>query len=856
MFKRLIPSGISQRLVINYGLVAVLPVILAVLALAIHISDQVQVASERYRSEALKILSQNNNAIKEASNQELQEITRIVRKKQGDLLNKQTNELAKDQRQHVSQSLGALSENTGNNVKNLQVRASQNLIKNFEDLEKSVHKTRQATTREMTESVEKISQETIKQLVSQSIVQITDQASRQTEKTLKKSVLLLTLIAQQPAVREFRTQESRWILQTLQNREATFLRLSILDQEGNSTLTVSDLPEDARELGTLARETFDMIDSGEPVMNAKTVFYSFQDTLIPLLCVAAPIRRENKPQGAVVAIISLESLSELARNLRFGQSAYAMICTAEGEILAHRDNSQIGKTESQFLSKIKSSEDQEFGYTGELSDEKGGRCLVSAVPLRAMGWTLIFAQPVEEVYAFTKELAQKYEAYGKSFNQTLNQAFANRLSLSQTDFNKELSNFRGQLDEQAQESFDNFQKQTDASFVAQAKQHQRSTAQLLEDQTNRVLEDLQKGMAQKQEDSYATTAEAFAAVSKQMQNSIEQQVVTIVGIGILFVSFCALLGSFVLNRTVVKPLLKLAEASREIAHGNLNHRVPVPLRKDEIQDLSIAFNQMAEALQQSKSQLSQTQSQLVQSAKLASLGTLASGVAHELNQPLAIIRAIAQQNLQTIQQEHDKPLNENEVAMLKEDLELVEKQTARMSKIILHLRTFSRKSSPDFEPVNLNEVAQNALVLLREQLRQRDIELDEQYDDTLPCSPGDANALEQIAINLITNARDALETVENAKLILITRQAHENGSSWTELHVSDNGPGIPAEIFDTIFDPFFTTKDPGKGTGLGLSISLEIAEKHQGKLIATRSEQGGACFILRLPAINQSQAAA
>ena len=157
--------------------------------------------------------------------------------------------------------------------------------------------------------------------------------------------------------------------------------------------------------------------------------------------------------------------------------------------------------------------------------------------------------------------------------------------------------------------------------------------------------------------------------------------------------------------------------------------------------------------------------------------------------------------------------------------------------------------------MNLNEVAQNALILLREQLRQRGIELTEAYDTTLPPVLGEATSLEQIVINLLTNARDALEGREGGQITLSTGLHDDGKRLYAELRVRDNGPGVPPDIRAQIFDPFFTTKDPNKGTGLGLAISLEIAQKHGGALLLGDPNQG-AEFILRVPTATAQREAA
>ena len=220
------------------------------------------------------------------------------------------------------------------------------------------------------------------------------------------------------------------------------------------------------------------------------------------------------------------------------------------------------------------------------------------------------------------------------------------------------------------------------------------------------------------------------------------------------------------------------------------------------------------------------------------MGTLSAGVAHELNQPVAIVRGLSQQL------RRDPDLSPE----VQEDLALIEGQTSRMMKIIKHLRTFCRTGGYEPVQVDINQVIYDCFILIDAQLKSHDITVELDLCKEAPSVMGDANELEQVFINLLTNARDALESRQDARLTIRSRT--EQGQCLIEF--SDNGPGIPAKIADHIFDPFFTTKEAGKGTGLGLSISHGIIEKHQGS-ITTRNE-GGAVFLITLPSATQENA--
>ena len=231
--------------------------------------------------------------------------------------------------------------------------------------------------------------------------------------------------------------------------------------------------------------------------------------------------------------------------------------------------------------------------------------------------------------------------------------------------------------------------------------------------------------------------------------------------------------------------------------------------------------------------LKEAQAELVQSLKLAAVGTLAAGVAHELNQPLTIIRGYTQWLMG----------GEGFAAEAKAAIEQMQAQAMRMAKIINHLRDFSRQTKGTYETTALNEVVEATFLMLRQQLRVRNIDVVEALEPNLPAIRGDRFQLEQVFINLITNARDAMQPQGGGTLTVTTRTV----ADWVEVGLEDTGPGVPAEIRDRIFDPFFTTKEVGQGTGLGLSISYGIIREHGGEIRVGNRPEGGAEFVVRLP---------
>jgi len=241
-------------------------------------------------------------------------------------------------------------------------------------------------------------------------------------------------------------------------------------------------------------------------------------------------------------------------------------------------------------------------------------------------------------------------------------------------------------------------------------------------------------------------------------------------------------------------------------------------------------------LKQAYEELQNTEAKLIQSAKLASIGELAAGVAHELNQPLMVIRNTAQFIQRVAKNER---LDRDKLIDL---LITVERNTKRMMNTISHLRVFSRQSPKDFSTVDVNRVIEDCFLMVGEQLRVHNIEIRKTLEPMLPKILGDANQLEQVFLNQITNARDALEQREqdegantegesrNIKTIEILTRVSEDDKDNLEILIKDTGWRNSGGEYGEDIDPFFTTKEIGKGTGLGLSISYGIIKDHGGEI--------------------------
>jgi C4-dicarboxylate-specific signal transduction histidine kinase len=271
------------------------------------------------------------------------------------------------------------------------------------------------------------------------------------------------------------------------------------------------------------------------------------------------------------------------------------------------------------------------------------------------------------------------------------------------------------------------------------------------------------------------------------------------------------------NRDLRHATIFCSQISQSVQNANLFERLQSTVEK----------------LKETNERLELTQAQLVQTEKLAAIGELAAGVAHELNNPLTGVVGFTQLLLQ------DETLN----AQQKEDLENIHKQSQRCRQIIQHLLQFSRRKEPKKELLDLAPLVKNTLELIQYELSSSGIGVESRLDENAPQVMGDPHQLQQVILNLATNALQALEGRPDARIILTV----EKKGNKVRFTCADNGPGIRKDVLSKIFNPFFTTKPVGKGTGLGLSISYGIVKEHGGGIWAESEEGAGASFIVELP---------
>ncbi len=287
------------------------------------------------------------------------------------------------------------------------------------------------------------------------------------------------------------------------------------------------------------------------------------------------------------------------------------------------------------------------------------------------------------------------------------------------------------------------------------------------------------------------------------------------------------------RKDVLKPLSLLQTAAENASKGILNPIERVVGKKNEVRQCIAAFNKMVV-------EIDSGQEQLLQSRKLASIGTFTSGIAHELNNPINNISLIVDSLL-----EDEGMLSSEERIRLYNDLM---DQAERSSEIVKNLLEFSRTDQDRFENISIREMVEKTERLLKNELNIKRVKFHAHIQEKLPKVRIDKSRLQQALVNLLLNSIQAMP--DGGELTLTIE--HDPGSSDIRIDVRDTGTGIPEEQLGSIFDPFFTTKEEGKGTGLGLSVTYNIIQRHNGRISVESTLGEGTCFSIFLP-VKKSQ---
>ncbi len=313
----------------------------------------------------------------------------------------------------------------------------------------------------------------------------------------------------------------------------------------------------------------------------------------------------------------------------------------------------------------------------------------------------------------------------------------------------------------------------------------------------------------------------------RLHSSLKQLLYRFVAITGTF--FFALILIFQLQvRNVLKRIAFVQRATRDVVIGKFRPIVDNTKIQDEVSGLIFAFNKMVAEIEARKEQL-------VQSRKLAAIGTFSSGIAHELNNPLNNISLSAD----TLMEEYET-LSETEIKEIVTD---IISQTERASSVVRNLLDFSRDKEPTSIPLCIKDAVEAAHKLIANQLMINDVAFEDYINPDLPVIKGDMQKLQQVFINLFVNSIQAMP--QGGGLIYVDAQPAQD--NLLKIIVKDTGPGIPPDIIGRIFDPFYTTKEVGSGTGLGLSIVYGIIKKHGGYIEVNSTINVGTTFSIYLP---------
>lgn len=334
---------------------------------------------------------------------------------------------------------------------------------------------------------------------------------------------------------------------------------------------------------------------------------------------------------------------------------------------------------------------------------------------------------------------------------------------------------------------------------------------------------------------------SYEARLRDLQNT-RLSIVGLSAVGILVSAFVV----WLLIRRITQPLLTLRDSAVAVGRGDFTRRIQ-RFSDDECGAVAVAFNQMTENLQASRTELEKavqslktTQAQIVQSEKLSAVGQFVAGVAHELNNPLTSVIGFSE----LLESTSTDPKQ-------KERLGHIARNAVRCHKIVHSLLGFSRQHEPERKRVRLDRVADAVLEIVAYDMRVNNVAITRDYAPDLPALTGDSHQLQQVVLNIVSNARQALENFRRDGSIIL-RTGTEGDRVW--LRIIDNGPGISPENLKKIFDPFFTTKPQGKGTGLGLSLSYGIVQEHRGSIRAESQPGVGTTFILEFPTAPRAEA--
>ncbi len=303
-------------------------------------------------------------------------------------------------------------------------------------------------------------------------------------------------------------------------------------------------------------------------------------------------------------------------------------------------------------------------------------------------------------------------------------------------------------------------------------------------------------------------------------------ILILLGVGGIIIG---IISAIILAQRITNPIKKLVEGTIKISRGDFTHKIKISTA-DEIADLAEKFNEMTSKLLKSKREVEEANKKLIQAEKLASIGRISTGIAHEIRNPLTSVKLNIQKVLSSPNIKEDE----------KEHLEIAQEGINQIDKIVKDILDFARVTRLNLDEFFLPNIIDESIKLVLNELKGKEITIEKKFEPDLPTIVVDADKLRQVFINLLVNS---IEAIDNKGKIRIT--ASSKDKEFIKIRISDNGCGIPSEILPEIFEPFFTTKS--SGTGLGLANAKKIIEQHNGTINVISKKGKGTTFEIIIP---------
>jgi signal transduction histidine kinase len=295
-----------------------------------------------------------------------------------------------------------------------------------------------------------------------------------------------------------------------------------------------------------------------------------------------------------------------------------------------------------------------------------------------------------------------------------------------------------------------------------------------------------------------------------------------------------ILGAVLLARNITNPIKKLVAGTERISKGDFSHNIVIH-SQDEIGGLARSFNQMSQRLRQARKRMEEANKKLIQAEKLASIGRMSAGIAHEIRNPLTSVKL----NIQKVM------ISEEMEDLDKDHLEIAREGIGQIEVFIREMLNYTRTTDLNLDYFSMAQIVDESIKVIADSLELRNIRTDKTFEKGLPLVKVDADKLRQVFVNLFRNAYEAVDEGGN---IWISVEGDGGGARKSDhmiIQISDDGPGIPEKDWDTIFEPYYTTKS--SGFGFGLANSRKIIEQHGGTIKVTKSKYKGITFEIMIP---------